>query len=194
MSRRAVLVALVVGLVLSLTAACGGDSGDEASSATAPTSPTTTSGGIVLPTAVPPTLAPPPDGVDTYAVTSFHTEAPVVYDLTPPVGGPHPASAWQPCFFYEEPVPTNLAVHSLEHGAIWITYRPDLPAEQREVIRQLALRRADVLASRWDTGLPAPVVVSSWGRQLKLESAHDPRLEQFARAFADTAPESAAPC
>ena len=96
--------------------------------------------------------------------------------------------------FRDRPVPTETAVHSLEHGAIWVTYRPDLPADQLEVLRRLAASRSDMLVSRWDDGLPAPVVVSSWGRQLKLESANDPRLLQFAQAFSGRAPEPNAPC
>jgi hypothetical protein len=95
--------------------------------------------------------------------------------------------------FRDRPVPSESAVHSLEHGAIWITYRPDLPADQIDVLSRLARARTDVLVSRWDDGLPAPLVASSWGRQLKLESATDPRLFQFIQAFTGRGPESA-PC
>jgi len=51
----------------------------------------------------------------------------------------------------------------------------------------------NVLVSRWDAGLPAPVVASSRGRQVKLDSATDPRLMQFIQAFTGRGPESA-PC
>jgi hypothetical protein len=40
-----------------------------------------------------------------------------------------------------------------------------------------------VLLSPYD-GLPAPVVASAWGLQLKVEKADDPRLEQFVRQYA----------
>ena len=135
----------------------------------------------------------PPEGVETFTVDPSHTNDPVVYPQTPPAGGPHNPT-WETCAFYDRPVVPERAVHSLEHGAIWVTYRPDLPADQVDVLARLARSRSDMLVSRWDDDLPAPVVVSSWGRQLKLTSATDPRLLQFAQAFSGQAPEPNAPC
>jgi hypothetical protein len=45
-------------------------------------------------------------------------------------------------------------------------------------------------------GLPAPVVATAWGRQLRLPSANDPRLAEFLAAFRDgsQAPESGGFC
>jgi hypothetical protein len=101
---------------------------------------------------------------------------------------------WQQCTFYSEPVQNEKAVHSLEHGAIWITYRPDLPPAEVDVVASLARSRKDVLASRWDDGLPAPLVATAWGRQLQLPSATDPRLSEFVRLYANKGPETNAPC
>jgi putative peptide zinc metalloprotease protein len=134
------------------------------------------------------------EAVQTFSVASrSHTNDPVTYPQTPPVGGPH-TPTWEACVFHGRPIATEKGVHSLEHGAIWITYRPDLPADQVDVLARMAGSRRDVLVSRWDNGLPAPVVVSSWGRQLRLTSATDPRLVQFAEAFSGQAPEPNAPC
>jgi hypothetical protein len=65
---------------------------------------------------------PPPEGVEEFTVSPSHTapDATVNYPQTPPVGGPHNPT-WQTCAFYDKPVPSETAVHSLEHGAIWIT-------------------------------------------------------------------------
>jgi Protein of unknown function (DUF3105) len=69
------------------------------------------------------------------AVESFHNldhdrvKGPVDYKQSPPAGGDH-ASIWQNCGFYSEPVRNETAVHSVEHKALWITYRPGLAAEQ----------------------------------------------------------------
>ena len=52
------------------------------------------------------------------------------------------------------------AVHSLEHGAVWITYQPDLPQEQIEKLSDLAQRNRFVLVSPYPD-LPAAVVASA---------------------------------
>ena len=106
-----------------------------------------------------------------------HIEGPVTYPQTPPVGGPHNAQ-WQNCGVYTEPVANQYAVHSLEHGAVWVTYQPDLPAEQVEQLRALVSMRSHALLSPYPD-LPSPVVASAWGLQITAESADDPRLRQF---------------
>ncbi|MGW4792412.1 DUF3105 domain-containing protein [Nonomuraea sp. NPDC004297] len=109
-----------------------------------------------------------------------HTTSPVSYPQSPPVGGDH-APEWQNCGVYAEPVRNENAVHSQEHGAVWIAYRPGLPKEHLDVLLDQARGRDFVLLSPYE-GLAAPVVLSSWGRQLRLDSADDPRLVAYLRA------------
>jgi hypothetical protein len=124
----------------------------------------------------------PPEGVQSFEVLErYHTEGTVPYSQFPPVGGPH-NPVLQNCGFYDTPVGNENAVHSLEHGTVWITYHPDLPADQVEVLRALASGRTHVLVSPYPD-LPAWVVASAWGEQLWLEDAYDPRLEQFVNYF-----------
>jgi hypothetical protein len=137
----------------------------------------------------------PPEGVQYFEVPSqYHTEGPVLYEPVPPVGGDH-NPVLQNCGFYDSPVRNENAVHSLEHGAVWITYSPDLPVDQVETLRTLASGHTHVLVSPYP-GLPAPVVASAWGVQLMLEGAYDPRLEQFVSAYEQGPqnPEPGAPC
>jgi hypothetical protein len=138
----------------------------------------------------------PPEGVESLEdLTRGHTHDPIFYQRTLPVGGTH-HPAWQPCGFYDKPVYDEKAVHSMEHGAVWITYHPDLlPSEQVEILREQALHHADVIVSPYPD-LPAPVVASAWGEQLRLDGANDPRLEQFVHAFeqGSQAPQSGAHC
>jgi hypothetical protein len=138
----------------------------------------------------------PPADVESFDVgpAGQHTEGGVEYAQSPPAGGEH-NPVWQNCGFYDEPVRNETAVHSLEHGAVWITYSPDLPEEQVEEIRNLAQNQTYVLASPYPD-LPSPVVASAWGKQVQLEDATDPDLERFIRAYRQgpQTPEPGAAC
>jgi hypothetical protein len=135
------------------------------------------------------------EGVAYYDVASRkHVGGSVEYQQYPPVGGDH-APVWQNCGFYQGTVPAERAVHSMEHGAVWIAYRSDLAAEQVGELRSLAAGRSHLLVTALPDN-PAPVVASAWGRQLSLDRVDDPRLEQFIRAFrlGSNAPERGGPC
>lgn len=114
------------------------------------------------------------------ATTGGHTLLPVSYAGDPPTHGDH-SPVWQRCGFYSEPVGNEHAVHSLEHGAIWITYQPDLPEAQKEVLRAIARAHEDVVVSPYP-GLLTPVVVAVWGRHVPLE---DVGKEEVERAITD---------
>ena len=138
---------------------------------------------------------PPPDLTEVRAYDGLdvdHTTGEVDYPQSPPVGGRH-APAWLECGVYDEPVREENAVHDLEHGAVWLSYRPGLGEDD-------VARLTDVLPDNGILapypGLAAPVVVTVWGRQLRLEGADDPRLELFLRRFghSETAPEKGASC
>ena len=125
----------------------------------------------------------PPEGLRNFEVGpgGMHTEGDVDYAQTPPAGGEH-NPVWQNCGFYDEPVTDETAVHSLEHGAVWITYSSDLPQDQVEQLRDLAHSQTYILVSPYPD-LPSPVVASAWGKQLNLKSADDPDLGRFIRAY-----------
>ena len=122
-----------------------------------------------------------------------HSTAPVQYKEVPPVGGVHDPT-WQNCGFYSQPIRSENAVHSLEHGAVWITYQPTLPQAQIDLLRKRA-EQSYILVSPFP-GLPAPVVASSWNHQVQLTGATDARLDPFIRAFKEgpDTPEPRAAC
>lgn len=127
------------------------------------------------------------------SIGGVHQET-VNYLRIPPAGGPH-APTWQNCGVYLEPVRDEAAVHSLEHGAIWITYRPDLPDAEVERLRELTWQSSSRLLNPYPD-LPSPIVVTAWDHQLQLESADDERLAQFIRQYerASSAPEPQGYC
>lgn len=128
-----------------------------------------------------------------------HVDGPVKYSITPPVGGPH-NPVWMNAGVYTAPVPAERAVHNLEHGAVWITYRPNLTADQVAQLRKFVDRQSLIDESAatqisgqesrymdltpWtDNDLPSPIVLSAWGHQLRVDSPTDPRMQKFVDTF-----------
>lgn len=140
----------------------------------------------------------PPDhiaGVISYSnLARTHVAGAVKYPQTPPVGGPH-NEVWLNCGIYNAPVANENAVHSLEHGAVWLTYQPNLPASQVSQLHSLVSGHAYTVLSPYP-GLPTPVVISAWGLQLRVQSASDPRVAQFIAKYEQgpQTPEPGAAC
>ena len=183
-------VALVA--VLLIASGCGSDNTDTA------TTPAANQTGPTVPAlagAAPTTIVAPegiPGVVAWGGLSRNHSTANLVYPMSPPVGGDH-APIWQTCGFYDQPIANANAVHSLEHGAVWIAYRPDLTSAEIATIRSLTT--SFVLASPYP-GLQSKVVVSAWERQLVLDSVTDPRLAQFISTYVQgpQTPELGAAC
>lgn len=112
----------------------------------------------------------------------------------PPVGGTH-NPVWQNCGIYTEPVDPEYAVHSMEHGAVWITYQPDLPANEVSELQNLVRGQTFIILSPYP-GLHSPVVATAWSVQIELESASDKRLPEFIDRYrlGSTTPEKGAAC
>jgi hypothetical protein len=126
-----------------------------------------------------------------------HVPGPVEYPdfpARPPMGGEHNSTPQQ-CGVYTEQIPAEHAVHSLEHGAAWITYSPDLPADQVETLTELVEGEPYGLLSPLP-GQESPVVLTAWGRQLAADSADDGEVERFFNTYANgrQTPEKGAPC
>lgn len=138
-------------------------------------------------------VADPPAGTETVSIgDAVHTEGPVDYDRRPPAGGPHHPVPLA-CAVYDQPVSDEHAVHALEHGAVWIAYRPDLPEGDVRTLESFG-RRSEMIISPYP-GIESAVVLTSWGRQLGLETVDTTVIDQFIRAFKNrTAPEIAATC
>ena len=131
------------------------------------------------------------------ALPHNHADGPIRYPVTPPAGGDH-NSKWMNCGVYDEPVPNERAGHNLEHGVVWITWRPGLPpkdvAELERFVRRQPLVVVTLQGARVETheryidlspypGLPAPIVISAWAHQLRVDSPRDPRLQRFVDTF-----------
>lgn len=117
-----------------------------------------------------------------------------------PVGGPHD-ERWLRCEAEsaggrDAPVPKESAVHSMEHGDVWLTHRPDVDAAPLAALEgQSDAAREHVLVSPLDD-LPDPVVAVTWSASLAVEGPDDPRLTQFVRTCAGSGQggETGVPC
>lgn len=123
-----------------------------------------------------------------------HVQGPIDYDQTPPNSGPHNPVPQQ-CAVYSDPIAPEHALHSLEHGAVWITYNDDLSQDD---IEQLASK---VEGNPYGLMSPvpeqtSPINLSAWGRRLSVDSVDDPRIDDFIEGYASgpTTPERGAAC
>ena len=112
----------------------------------------------------------------------------------PPVGGVHDP-AWQNCGIYDSPVKTANAIHSLEHGAAWVTYQPDLPAETIAAIEDRFRGQTYTLVSPYPEQR-SPIVLTTWGVQLEIDDIDDGRITDFLGRYrlGPNTPERGAAC
>jgi hypothetical protein len=121
-------------------------------------------------------------GVQTfdYDAGQEHVTTPVQYEQSPPVGGPHDGE-WADCTgtVYDVDIRHENAVHSMEHGAVWITYDPDtVSADDVATLAEVAQESGRLLSPY--AGQDSPISLQSWNHQLKVDSVTDPRIVQFA--------------
>lgn len=127
-----------------------------------------------------------------------HVNGVVTYDATPPVGGKH-SQYWADCSgtVYDAAIANENAVHMLEHGAVWITYNADkLPADQLATLQRL-VNGVDRMALSPYPDLKSAISLQTWGYQLFVDNANDPRIEQFVNTLRynpKTTPEYGATC
>ncbi len=93
----------------------------------------------------------------------------------PPVGGEHNPT-WQTCGIYDQPINNENAVHSMEHGAVWITYRPTCrPCRDRRKLKAMAGEPYSCSALT-PFNLLSKIVASSWNHRSR-STARRPRPE-----------------
>jgi hypothetical protein len=114
-----------------------------------------------------------------------HTTDAVKYDRNPPIGGNHDAN-WADCSgtVYAQPLRNENAVHTLEHGAVWIAYRPDLGAGDVDKLKSVVDGKNYTLMSPYP-GLKSAVSLQAWGYQLALDSVNMDLVNRFLRDLRD---------
>jgi hypothetical protein len=101
---------------------------------------------------------------------------------TPPDGGNHNSNP-QSCAVYSSPVANEHAVHSLEHGAVWVTYDPaKLSAADIATLKTEVDGNSYRMMSPYP-GLKKPISLQAWGLQLFATSVKDKQIARFLKDF-----------
>jgi len=132
-----------------------------------------------------------PDGTD-----------PGPFNSDPPTSGRHYADPAAAGFYDSDPYPNHPEghlVHSLEHGYVIFWYNcdllsatacNDLKAQIKDVMQGEA--NFKVIAFPWKS-LDVPVVMTSWGRLLKLTTFDPAQATAFVKTYRNQSPEPSAP-
>ena len=123
----------------------------------------------------------------TYQKVPAHTHivsGTVNYPQSPPIGGNH-SPYWADCngTVYPQPIANENAVHPLEHGAVWVTYKQGLPQSEVNTLANDVKGQTKVFMSPYPD-LKTKVSLQAWGYQLFVNSVTDPRINQFIAALA----------
>lgn len=123
-------------------------------------------------------------------VKSKDYKAPTV----PPTSGAHAEPIeWG---FYDVEQRDDQIIHNLEHGGVYVSYHPSLPKKDIDKMKKLLFSpfklekfqpKKIVLAPR--AANDAPVVISSWLRNLKLESYNEKALVTYVQRNLGRSPE-----
>ncbi|MFF1419680.1 DUF3105 domain-containing protein [Streptomyces sp. NPDC058280] len=125
-----------------------------------------------------------------------HVTEAVKYPMKPPVGGDH-SQVWMNCDgdVYKDAIPDVSAVHSLEHGAVWVTYSDKAADADVKTLSEKVEKTPYTLMSPVKDQSGA-IMLSAWGKQVSVDTAADPRVEQFLTKYVQGSqtPEPGAAC
>lgn len=116
----------------------------------------------------------------------------------PPTSGDHYSSPL-PWRAYDQEIPDGSAIHNLEHGGVYVSYRPDVPSDQISKIRALFTEPFSrqnfsptkvIVAPR--AANDSPIIMSSWTRSMKLEAFDEEKMVEFYLRNVGKSPEASA--
>ncbi|MFD8501245.1 DUF3105 domain-containing protein [Streptomyces sp. NPDC059687] len=124
--------------------------------------------------------AAPISGEKTWSnLSRNHVTTTVKYPMAPPVGGNH-APVWQDCNgnVYTQQLQNENAVHSLEHGAVWVTYNNKAADTDVKALAAKVAKTPYTLMSPYPSE-SSPITLTAWGHQLNVAKVSDARVNDF---------------
>jgi len=110
------------------------------------------------------------------------------YNSNPPSSGPHWASPAKNGF-YDSALPDEQLIHNLEHGHVWIAYKPDVGEEIKNELKKIAEDEdwKVVVASRDKN--ETKIACVAWGRVLKMDEPDFDKIRDFIKTYRNRGPE-----
>lgn len=116
----------------------------------------------------------------------------VKYKTNPPTSGSH----WPDPVLdgvYDRSQPDEGIIHSLEHGRVWISYKPSIPDSAKETLRTIAKSQVRVILTERQSN-DADIAVAGWRRldtfNLNTDGSIDEkRIVNFIIRYRDKGPE-----
>lgn len=116
------------------------------------------------------------------------------YNSNLPSSGPHYGTpeSWG---IKGQPIADETVVHNLEHGGVWIAYKPDLTADQVDQLKAIVEKLPQsqfgsikvILAPR-EANIK-PVQLAAWGYTLDLDRPDEAQIKEFYEDHVDKGPE-----
>jgi len=123
-------------------------------------------------------------GQEHIAVGAVHE----AYNSNPPTSGPHygtPAN-WG---VYQEELPDEQLIHNLEHGGIWISYKPEIIGDIKTELEVLARKYPLSVVLTPRSGNDFLISLASWGRLENFDTYDEARIIEFIRLNKNRSPE-----
>jgi len=122
--------------------------------------------------------------------THVSLRTPVTYKTNPPTSGDHFAKA-ESWGVNNQEIEDKAAVHGLEHGGIWISYK-DLDEESIKILGEIGRENSGSVIVSPRSGNDAKVSVASWGRLMKLDAVDKALVQKYIDTYKNQGPEKLA--
>ena len=113
----------------------------------------------------------------------------ITYNSNPPTSGPHYFAAAQ-SGIYDTEFPDRELIHNIEHGHIWISYRPDLPKDEIEQLAVIAKSYGTKIIMAPRAKDDSPIAIAAWQHVLKSSTVDEVQIRAFINALQGHGPES----
>lgn len=112
------------------------------------------------------------------------------YNSNPPTSGWHNprAAEWG---VYQEELSDEVLIHNLEHGGIWVSYRPGISEDVQKKLESFYDKYGRKIIVEPRSQNDADIVLAAWNRLDKFSAGEysDERVDKFIRAFRNKGPE-----